>query len=97
MAGLTPAPLHWLRVVLRARGSSMAQLAEACGRGRSHLSQVLNGKRPGGYTWARIRAAVTPEEWELLKQLEHCAAWNNAHPAPATQGASGKPEEEQAA
>lgn len=86
MAGLTPKPLYLFRRSLRARGLSMEQLAEVCGRGRSHLSQVIQGKRPGGYTWARIREAVTAEEWELLKQLEHCAAWNSAHPAPAEQG-----------
>ena len=86
MAGLTPHALYLFRRSLRARGSSMAELAERIGRGRSHLSQVIQGRRTGGYTWARIRSAVTPEEWELLLRLEHCAAWNSAHPAPAEQG-----------
>lgn len=86
MAGLTPHAIYLFRRSLRARGLSMEQLAEDCGRGRSHLSQVIQGRRPGGYTWARIRSAVTPEEWKMLLQMEHCAAWNSAHPAPAEQG-----------
>lgn len=86
MSGLTPNALYLFRRSLRARGLNMATLAERIGRGRSHLSQVVQGKRPGGYTWARIRSAVTAEEWEMLCKLEHCAAWNSAHPAPAEQG-----------
>lgn len=86
MAGITPHAIWLFRRSLRARGQSMAGLAAQIGRGRSHLSQVIQGSRPGGYTWARVRAAVTAEEWELLCQMEHCAAWNSAHPAPVEQG-----------
>lgn len=86
MAGLTPTALYLFRRSLRARGLTMADLAAQIGRGRSHLSQVIQGRRPGGYTWARIRAAVKPAEWDLLLRLEHCAAWNSEHPEAAEQG-----------
>lgn len=76
MSGLTPFPLYSFRRMLRARGSSCEMLADEIGGGRAHTSQVLNGHRPGGDTWARIYAVVTEEEWAVLSQLEHCATWN---------------------
>jgi len=76
VSGLTPFPLYSFRRMLRARGSSCEILADEIGCGRAHTSQVLNGHRPGGDTWARIYAVVTAEEWAFLSQLEHCATWN---------------------
>lgn len=76
MSGLTPVPLYAFRQMLRWRGSSCEQLADEIGCGRAHTSQVLNGHRAGGDTWARIYAVVTEPEWAMLSQLEHCATWN---------------------
>lgn len=80
MAGLTPFAFSTFRRLLRARGSSLENLAAEIGTGRAYLSRVLWGHFASPETWARIHAVVTPEEWRALCDVEHCPAWNNQAP-----------------
>lgn len=52
---------------------NQAELAELIMTNRAHLSQVLNGKRPGGHTWRRL-VKVLPEAG--LSLLRQSSAWN---------------------
>jgi len=55
-----------IRRALRMRGTTISRLAASCCCGRSHVSQVLNGRRPGGHTRRKLRGLLTLEEqWEL--------------------------------
>jgi len=64
---------------LHGRGMTGTTLAAAIGCGRAHLTQVINGTRPGGHTWKKLLLAITEEEakalnrggaWRLVRVLE---------------------------
>jgi len=58
--------LKQFRHGLRVRGVSISRLAEACICGRAHVSQVLNGRRPGSQTKRKLRSVLMlNEQWEL--------------------------------
>jgi hypothetical protein len=86
MSGLTPTALYEFRRLLWGRDFPLELLAAALPVGRSHLSQVLWGYRPSPETWQKVRAWVTPDEWAILLQLEHCATWNKAQEARESAG-----------
>lgn len=54
-------------------GWSQERIAEEISTSRSHLNQVLRGKRTGGTTWKRV-VKVLPMPGVLL--LQQCASWN---------------------
>lgn len=74
MSGLKPIALGNFYRSFHARDAADGQpwtlkvLAKALNCGRSHLSQVLNGKRTGKPTWRKIEASgfLTARELELL-------------------------------
>jgi hypothetical protein len=59
---------------VRANYGSQDAMADALVIGRSHLSQVLHGKRGGRQTWKRL---VMMLPWAGLSLLELCPSWNN--------------------
>ncbi len=70
------------------RGQGITSLAEAINAGRSHLSQVLSGKRTGKPTWRKLMAAGVLTERELwllgqgpapLEELENVPRDTNSH------------------
>ncbi len=71
MSGIKPIDLTNFYRSLHARGQTITDLAEALNCGRSHLSQVFNGKRPGTPTWRKIEKAelLTDHELRLLGRL----------------------------
>lgn len=65
---------RWLRDPLNPfKPADQAELAEFIMTNRTHLSQVLTGKRSGAHTWRRL-VKVLPEEG--LSLLRQCSAWN---------------------
>lgn len=78
MSGLTPLPLTHFRKALRGRGVTFESLADEIGLSRTHVSEVLHGRRDGAEVYPRIQAVVTAEEWAHLLRMEHCATWNTA-------------------
>jgi hypothetical protein len=66
MSGIKDVNLSWFFRSLHARGMDVTKLAEQLMCGRSHLSQVLNGRRPGGHTWPKLQRVLTPRELQLL-------------------------------
>src|SRR4051812_33427102 len=87
MSGLTPTALYEFRRRLWGREFSLEMLAAAIPTSRPYLSQVLWGHWASPDTWQKIRAWVTPEEWAILLELEHCATWNKEQAALETAGA----------
>lgn len=71
MSGIKPANLSDFYRSLHGRGQTITDLAEALNCGRSHLSQVLSGKRTGLPTWRKIQDAelLTDHELRLLGKL----------------------------
>lgn len=71
MSGIKDANLSAFYRSLHARGQTITDLAEALNCGRSHLSQVLNGRRPGKPTWRKIIASelLTDHELSLLGRI----------------------------
>ena len=47
------------------RGLTVVKLAEMTFSGRSHLTNVLNGRRAGRLTWKRLARVLSKEEYEL--------------------------------
>ncbi len=79
MSGVTPQQVADFRRALRGQGVTFAQLAFVADLGRTHVSQVLNARRSGGRSWAKIREAVwklAPSTIPQLDQLEQFATWN---------------------
>jgi hypothetical protein len=54
---------------LRARGTSITQIAAQIYCGRSHVTQVLNGSRPGAHTWPKLERVLTTAELALLGRV----------------------------
>ena len=67
MSGIKPVALTWFYRSLHARGTNLTRIADQIFCGRSHLSQVISGKRPGGHTWRKLMTVLTPEELTLLR------------------------------
>lgn len=72
MSGMKPIALTEFLRSLRARGKSLSIIAQELHCGRSHLSQVVNGRRSGGHTWRKLATVLTVDE---LKLLENCSTW----------------------
>lgn len=53
---------------LRARGHTITSLADVMMCGRTHLTLVINGDRPGTQTWRKLKRVLTAEELALLEQ-----------------------------
>lgn len=56
--------------LLQKRSLTIELLADMIFTGRPHLSQVLNGRRPGTRTWATLKKVLSAEEYDV--------AWNYA-------------------
>ncbi len=68
MSGIKDADLAEFYRSLHRRGQTITDLAETLNCGRSHLSQVFNGRRSGKPTWRKIEEAelLTDHELTLL-------------------------------
>ncbi len=53
-------------ISLRGRGLNQTKLAQLAQCGRSHLSQVLSGRRNGSQTKRKLRAHLTEQEVKML-------------------------------
>lgn len=72
MSGMRPIQMTLFLRSLRARGKTLSKIADELFIGRSHLSQVVNGRRSGGHTWRKLKKVLTVDE---LKLLETCSTW----------------------
>jgi len=68
MSGIKSVSLTWFYRSLRARGKNLTQIAADLHCGRSHLSQVINGRRSGGHTWRKLATVLSPEEMAMLAE-----------------------------
>lgn len=76
MSGLKPIALTLFYRKLHARPRpprTVEQLADKLFSSRAHLTEVLNGHRPGGPTWRKLARVLTPDELRLLGRDEHGA------------------------
>jgi hypothetical protein len=48
------------------RPRTVAQIAAKIFSSRAHVTEVLNGNRPGGQTWRKLAQVLTAEELALL-------------------------------
>ena len=71
MSGIKPIDLTRFYRKLHANGSTVEKLAEKLYSNRAHLTQVLNGTRPGGQTWRKLARVLTTDELALLGRDEH--------------------------
>lgn len=55
---------------LRERGLTGTGLAALMMCGRTHLTLVINGQRPGAHTWRKLAQVLTPEEMALLEKAK---------------------------
>lgn len=53
---------------------NQSMLAEFVVTSRTHLSEVLSGKRKGRHTWKRLVKMLPLDGLSLLRQ---CSSWNN--------------------
>lgn len=58
----------------RNEGMTFGDLAAHANVGRTHLSQVLTGKRSGRQTWKHVISLIGNE---TLFHLKQCSAWNS--------------------
>lgn len=68
MSGIKPVALSWLYRSLHSRGKNLTQIAADLHCGRSHLSQVINGRRSGGHTMRKLATVLSPEEMAMLTE-----------------------------
>lgn len=69
MSGIKPMAVTLLRRKLVARGSSVSKVADQIFAGRSHVSQVLNGRLPGTQTWRKLERVLTADELALFGRV----------------------------
>ena len=71
MSGIKPIDLTRFYRSIHARGLDVTLIAKAINCGRSHLSQVLSGKRRGSQTWRKIERSdlLTVDELALLGRI----------------------------
>jgi transcriptional regulator with XRE-family HTH domain len=53
-----------LRELLAKRDMTVEKLADQIFTSRSHLTQVLLGQRPGGFTWPKLKRVLSDEEYK---------------------------------
>lgn len=68
MSGIKPIAVTEFIRTLKGRGMTLSELANQMNCGRSHLSQVINGHRPGGHTWAKLAKALPAEDVAKLRE-----------------------------
>ena len=87
MSGLKPIALTQFYRKLHARGLDVTTLARELHCGRSHLSQVLSGRRPGRPTLRKLEQSglLTAEEQALLASVPRATKshMGQIHHAPA--------------
>jgi hypothetical protein len=96
MSGIKDPNLTQFYASLHHRGSGITALSRKILCGRSHLSQVLSGKRKGTVTWRKLIKvkALTTHELQLLGKVpaspvvDDVPRGTNSHMEHSTQGAS---------
>jgi acetolactate synthase regulatory subunit len=77
MSGIKSGHLTEFYRKLRARGMTVSKLARKMMAGRTHLTLVINGDRPGSQTWRKLERVLKTEELALLqaakREREHAA------------------------
>lgn len=61
------------------RQMSVSRLADLAVVGRSHLTQVLAGRRAGTHTWPLIFPWLTAHETAMLGKLGEYLEWHKFH------------------
>lgn len=61
--------------LLHARGMTLRKLAKQMGIGETHvhLCQVVNGRREGRRTVARLKEVLPEAEWEIVRKFREVA------------------------
>lgn len=74
-------PIEYRRVqrfkrLLRERGVTLGKLSVMLDMNRTHLSQVISGKRNGRHTWKRLKRVLTVDEWNVLHGTTCAKSYN---------------------